>query len=167
MNSRVHGWWTLSARDRNDPTRFSKAPWCDAGTDPNEAVHNIFGDRDPKRHEQNRRKIAALYSMSNMLRYEPCLAECINVLVAKLDHFSRTGETINLQHWLHFYAFDLIGLITVSGYEYFMLSRISVNTTSMKCTRPDSDLPFALLARKDFRSRRNLTRQGWVFESST
>lgn len=44
---------------------------------------------------------------------EPYVQECTQVFLDKLGSFARSGESINMQHWLQCYAFDVIGLITV------------------------------------------------------
>jgi hypothetical protein len=44
---------------------------------------------------------------------EPCVAECTAALIDRLTEFAESGQSFNLQHWMQFYAFDVIGLITV------------------------------------------------------
>lgn len=57
-----------------------------------------------------------LYSMSALLKMEPLVSNCVTVFVKKLDAFATTGETIDLASWLQYFAFDVIGEITVSFY---------------------------------------------------
>ena len=76
-------------------------------------VHDLFTDRDEKRHSIHRRKVAALYSMTNLLQFEPFVGECTEIMMTKIKIFARSGQSFNLQHWLQCYAFDVIGLITV------------------------------------------------------
>lgn len=94
-------------------TSFTKAPWyyASGNVDPN--VHNMFTDRNPKRHSETRRKVASLYSMSSLVQLEPFVTECSKHMVAKFDEFARTHRKINMQEWSQCWAFDVIGLITV------------------------------------------------------
>ncbi|RMJ23700.1 Cytochrome P450 [Aspergillus sp. HF37] len=51
--------------------------------------------------------------MSSLVQMEPCVVECTGVLVDRLTEFASSGKPFNLQHWMQYYAFDIIGLITV------------------------------------------------------
>lgn len=52
--------------------------------------------------------------MTNLVQMESCVAECAALLVEKLTEFALSGRPFNLQHWVQYYAFDVIGLITVA-----------------------------------------------------
>lgn len=80
---------------------------------PDPGVHNLFSDINAKRHSENRRKVAALYSMTSILQYEWCTTECINKFVTKLTEMSSERQPVDMQLWLQYLAFDLIGMITV------------------------------------------------------
>jgi len=49
--------------------------------DPN--VHDLFTDLNPKRHGENRRKVAGLYSMTSLLQYEQYTSDLTEKLVAR------------------------------------------------------------------------------------
>lgn len=83
-----------------------------AHLDPNRRT--IIAEQDPKRHAQARKSAQHLYSMSSLLSYERYADECNEILVDKLTRFARSGEVINLGHWLQCYSFDVIGNITFS-----------------------------------------------------
>ncbi|KAG8628055.1 hypothetical protein KVT40_003928 [Elsinoe batatas] len=93
-------------------TAFVKNSWYYASGNPDDRVHDLFTDLNPKRHSELRRKVANLYSMTNLLHLEPFVETCTNLLLNHFDRLSRTNEVIDLQHWLQCYAFDTIGMIT-------------------------------------------------------
>ncbi|KAF2267775.1 cytochrome P450 [Lojkania enalia] len=93
-------------------TNFNKSPWYYASGHP--VVPDLFTDRNARTHAILRRKVASLYSMTTLLHMEPCVNECTILLTERFREFAHHGTTINLQHWLQCYAFDLIGLITVA-----------------------------------------------------
>lgn len=75
---------------------------------------NLFTDRNMKSHADNRRKVANLYSMTALLKMEPSVDSCIEIVLQRFDEFTYLKQTINMHHWLQCYAFDVIGLITFS-----------------------------------------------------
>ncbi|KAJ5377210.1 uncharacterized protein N7496_004619 [Penicillium cataractarum] len=93
---------------------FIKAPWYSASSNPNPESHDLFTDRDSRRHSANRRKVASLYSMTRLVQMESCVTECTALLMERLTRFCVSGEPFNLQRWMQYYAFDVIGLITVN-----------------------------------------------------
>jgi len=52
--------------------------------------------------------------MTGLVQMEDSVAECTALLVEKLTQFAVSNEPFNLQHWMQYYAFDVIGLITVA-----------------------------------------------------
>lgn len=94
-------------------SRPFKAPWYYASGSPDPNIHNLFTDRNPKRHSENRRKIANLYSMTTLVQLEPFVTEGAAHMVAKFEGFAQTRVKVNMQAWLQCWAFDVIGLITV------------------------------------------------------
>ncbi|OBT68006.1 hypothetical protein VE03_01548 [Pseudogymnoascus sp. 23342-1-I1] len=96
-------------------TKFAKAPWYNAsGVPSNHPRMNLFTDRDMKNHADNRRKVANLYSMTALLKMEPSVNACIEIILQRFDEFTSSKQSINMHHWLQCYAFDVIGLITFS-----------------------------------------------------
>jgi hypothetical protein len=91
-----------------------QAPWYLASANANSESHDLFTDRNPRRHGENRRKVAALYSMTSIVAMESYVSECTSVLFQRLSELAASGQTFNLQHWMQYYAFDVIGFITVS-----------------------------------------------------
>ena len=62
----------------------------------------------------NRRKVAALYSMTNLVQMEPFVDECSDLLVKRFKEFAQAGRQMDMGHWLQCYAFDVIGHISVA-----------------------------------------------------
>jgi hypothetical protein len=52
--------------------------------------------------------------MTTLLSYEAFVDECNRELCEKLRGFEREGRKICVPEWMQFYAFDVIGAITVS-----------------------------------------------------
>lgn len=74
---------------------------------------NIFTIQNNDLHKERRRKIASLYTMSSMVSYEKAVDEMTSVCVRKMHEFAEQGRMINIPQWLQYYAFDVIGEITV------------------------------------------------------
>lgn len=105
--------YILRSRELTNNWLFSfcpkKSPWYFASGNPDGKSFDLFTDRSPTRHATNRRKVAALYSKDGVI--------CPRVYWAPDKEFPKDRKdrpTINLQHWMQCYAFDVIGLITIS-----------------------------------------------------
>lgn len=75
---------------------------------------NIFAIQDNGLHKERRRKISPMYTMSSMVSYEPAVDEMTHVCIRKLNQFAKEGRLVDIPHWMQYYAFDVIGAITVS-----------------------------------------------------
>lgn len=60
-----------------------------------------------------RRKVAAMYTMTAMISYEPYVERCIELLHEHFTKFANTNEEVNLGHWFQCFAFDTVALLTV------------------------------------------------------
>lgn len=78
--------------------------------DPEKA--SLFADLNSTRHGIQRRKFAASYSMSSIVGYEQFVNNCTSLLGQRFSEIASSGHTVNMQHWLQCYAFDVIGEIT-------------------------------------------------------
>jgi cytochrome P450 len=63
-------------------------------------------------HAAQKRKFTSAYSMSSLVGYEPFVDECSSLLTQRFSELAQSHQTINLGHWLQFYAFDVVGFIT-------------------------------------------------------
>ncbi|KAF2455785.1 cytochrome P450 [Lineolata rhizophorae] len=97
-------------------TNFIKSPWYYASGRPGQSPSkDLFTDRDAKRHAANRRKVAALYSTTNLMKMEPAISECTDLLTERFLELAKSGAVVNMQHYLQCFAFDVIGLVTVGN----------------------------------------------------
>lgn len=62
-----------------------------------------------------KKPIAGIYSMSNVVSFEPYVDSTISVFFDRLDQlFVQTGGVCDLGVWLQMFAFDVMGEITFS-----------------------------------------------------
>ncbi|WYZ42238.1 hypothetical protein EsH8_V_001133 [Colletotrichum jinshuiense] len=93
-------------------SHFAKNDWYIPWGNP--AQNNLFNELNPKVHASMRRQVANVYSMSNMVSYEPYVDECTEIFAQRFSEFSAEGRVIDLGHWFQCYALDVIGKITFS-----------------------------------------------------
>lgn len=74
---------------------------------------NIFAIQDNDLHKDRRRKISSLYTMSSMVSYEKAVDEMTRLCIRKMHQYAEQGRLINIPQWMQYYAFDVIGEITV------------------------------------------------------
>lgn len=75
----------------------------------------LFNTTDDELHRVMKRPIAGIYSMSNLVSFEPYVDSTMKVLFQELDkQFVRTGNVCDLGTWLQWFAFDVMGEITFS-----------------------------------------------------
>lgn len=75
--------------------------------------------RDEKLHSHRKRKLVGLYNMSTMVHYEPAVNDMNQLLVRKFDEYASQGTLIDLPEFMQYYAFDVIGKITVCATAAF------------------------------------------------
>lgn len=95
-------------------THFIKGEWYKGWGVPKSILStNLFALLDAKQHANVRRQYANVYSMSSLVGYEPYVDNCVDILCRRLVARSSQSETIDLTKWFQWYAFDVIGEITV------------------------------------------------------
>ncbi|KAI1374267.1 cytochrome P450 [Hypoxylon crocopeplum] len=102
-------------RMRGDPLRksdfYKVIPSMRKGT----ILPTIFATQDESLHRMLKRPIAGVYSMSNLVSFEPLVDRTIEVFRQELDRrFVLPGETCDFGAWLQYFAFDVVGEITFS-----------------------------------------------------
>ncbi|KAJ5588333.1 cytochrome P450 pisatin demethylase [Penicillium hordei] len=94
-------------------SKYQKSDWYDAWNFSSDlSLTNLFSERSSKKHAEDRKKVASLYSMTSLVAYEPFVDDCIEIFKQRLDEFAMKGQMIDMGHWLQCYAFDVIGKIT-------------------------------------------------------
>lgn len=62
-----------------------------------------------------KKPIAGIYTMSNLMSFEPYVDTTISFFFAQLDKlFVQTGDICDLGTWLQMFAFDVMGELTFS-----------------------------------------------------
>lgn len=75
----------------------------------------IVDTKDRRRHAEMKRPIAGVYAMANINANEVFIDDTIAYFVKRLDEvFVRNGGACNIDEWLQWFAYDLIGEITIS-----------------------------------------------------
>lgn len=77
-------------------------------------VQGLFNTQDEALHRALKRPIAGIYSMTNLVSFEPYVDTTIAALLRQLEAKARAGQTLDLGAWLQFFAFDVMGEITFS-----------------------------------------------------
>lgn len=75
---------------------------------------NLFDMQDPARHSAMKKQVASLYTMTALLSYEAGVDGQTVILKERLQRFCDQKQVIDLPQFLQYYAFDVIGIITVS-----------------------------------------------------
>ncbi|VUC25700.1 unnamed protein product [Clonostachys rosea] len=86
---------------------FRKSSWYEGSGNPFGPRASMFVESDPHLHATFRRKIAAAYSMTNLVRLESFVDKCTEILGLRLDEFAKAGIRIDVSHWMQCYAFDV------------------------------------------------------------
>jgi len=74
---------------------------------------NLFSETDKASHSKMRRPISQLYSNTHLLSYEAQVNKCNVVLLKSMREFVRERKAIDFRVWSQYYAFDVIGQISV------------------------------------------------------
>jgi cytochrome P450 len=77
--------------------------------------HSLFSEPSISVHGKIRRPLAQLYSQTSLLSYEPFVDTCNKILLQRLEEYAQDGKALNVRELLQYYAFDVIGEITVGS----------------------------------------------------
>ena len=84
-------------------------------------VEHPFSTRDEQLNSRGMKPIHRLWALNRILEYEPLVDSTIDYFFRCLDdRFIRTGKACNMDRWLHFFAYDVIGYATFSHRLGFM-----------------------------------------------
>ncbi|EKG10405.1 Cytochrome P450 [Macrophomina phaseolina MS6] len=82
------------------------------------SLPSLFGTDDEDVHRALKRPIAGIFSMSNLVTFEPYVDDTIRLLLAQLDRRFASekpeASVCDLGHWLQYFAFDVMGELTFS-----------------------------------------------------
>ncbi|KAJ6000128.1 hypothetical protein N7481_000537 [Penicillium waksmanii] len=74
---------------------------------------DVFSETSSEKHASERRKISNMYAMSSLVSYEPFVDKVNGDFMAALANHAQHGRAFDLFTWMQFYAFDVIGEITL------------------------------------------------------
>ncbi|ERF68113.1 hypothetical protein EPUS_06924 [Endocarpon pusillum Z07020] len=75
----------------------------------------LFATQDEALHRTLKKPIASIYSMTNLVSFEPFVDSTIGVFFEQLDkRFVKTGAVCDWDVWLQYFAFDVVGELTFS-----------------------------------------------------
>lgn len=94
-------------------SKFIKTEYYDTLSPSDPAKRNLFTIRDQDVHKDRRRKISTLYTMSSMVSYEEAVDKMTNVCIRKMRQFAEEERVFSVPDFMQYYAFDVIGEITV------------------------------------------------------
>ena len=78
-------------------------------------IPDVFATRDEDMHRRMRRPVASLYSVTNLLTFEPRMTSTVQHLFARLDErFANKDADVDLFQWIQFFMFDVLGEVTFS-----------------------------------------------------
>lgn len=101
-------------------SKFAKSTFYFAFGSYISANSDLFSERGIHHHGLMRRKVASLFSMTTLLSYEAFVDNTNAILCDKLREFARSGTAFDVPKWMQYYAFDVIGEITM-GESFGML----------------------------------------------
>lgn len=74
---------------------------------------DVFSETSNEKHALERKRTSNLYAMSSLVSYEPFVDKVGGEFMAALADHAQHGQAFDLFTWMQFYAFDLIGEITL------------------------------------------------------
>ncbi|OQE40057.1 hypothetical protein PENCOP_c006G00339 [Penicillium coprophilum] len=91
-----------------------KSKWYDTWTIPNMTV-SFFAATEPKLHRHLRSRVSNAYSMSSILSMEPFIQEVASELWGRFREFSKSSERVPLHLWGNYFAFEVVGQLSLGG----------------------------------------------------
>lgn len=70
---------------------------------------NLFSTRDEEFHREQKRPIAAAYSLTSILTREDSIDSCVTLFMDKLSTLAEAKQTVDMGIWLQLFAFDVVG----------------------------------------------------------
>ncbi|KFX98708.1 hypothetical protein V490_02162 [Pseudogymnoascus sp. VKM F-3557] len=92
------------------------------------ALPAIFTTQDEQQHKDLKTPVAAMYSQTNVITFEPFVDEVLAVLFDQLNQrFVKSQARFDLGDWLQYFAFDVMGTMTFSKRYGFLETGTDVN----------------------------------------
>ncbi|KAK3679723.1 hypothetical protein LTR78_000099 [Recurvomyces mirabilis] len=84
------------------------------------AQPNVFSVIDERKHREMKRKVASAYTVDALLKMEKGIDRCGDVFMQRMRQCAKQSEDFDLGTWLHYYAFDVVGIVTYGERLGFM-----------------------------------------------
>ena len=81
---------------------------------PDKHHQTTMSEQDPKRHRERSSIVAGAYQLSFLMKSEGVLDKLVDQLEGRLEQFAATGSPVELDKWLNYLAFDVIGELVYS-----------------------------------------------------
>lgn len=79
------------------------------------ALPAVFTTQDEQQHKILKTPVASLYSLSNVVTFEPFVDQVLEMLFNQLDRrFVKSSATFDLADWLGYFAWEVMALMTFS-----------------------------------------------------
>ncbi|KAI8933230.1 hypothetical protein NX059_009864 [Plenodomus lindquistii] len=113
-------------------------------------IPDVFATLDEDVHRQMRRPVANLYSIGNLVSFEPLITSTLRHLFMRLDErfTDREDTAFDMYDWLQFFTFDVIGEVTFSRRLGFLDAGgdiegvIEANWNYFKAAAPNTQMPW-------------------------
>jgi cytochrome P450 len=99
-----------------------KADWYKVMALPDHRFQTPMSEVDPKKRVERAKNVAAAYSLSHIIKFEPYLDEAISLLEKRLGELASTNKPVEFDKWFNYMAFDVIGEVTFSSAFGFLES---------------------------------------------
>jgi hypothetical protein len=79
------------------------------------AVPAVFTSLDEDMHMSLKYPVASLFSLSNVVSFEPLVDDVLEVISEQLDkRFTQHAQIFDLSKWMQYFSFDVMGTLTFS-----------------------------------------------------
>lgn len=85
-----------------------KTSWYSVWDPPN-GTHQLFSELDKRTHSFLRKRLSAAFAMSSVLKYEPHIQGCLDLLWEKFRQKANLSDVVNMSIWTNALAYDVIG----------------------------------------------------------
>ncbi|KEF54935.1 uncharacterized protein A1O9_09378 [Exophiala aquamarina CBS 119918] len=70
---------------------------------------SLFSTRQKKVHAVLRKRVSGAYSMSAIIKFEPYIQSCLDLMFLRLRQHADAGKSINMSDWTNALTFDVVG----------------------------------------------------------
>lgn len=82
---------------------------------------------DENEHTRYRKIVGPIYSLANILKHEKVIGDCTNIFLQRMNEYADKRQAVDIGHWLHMYAFDVVGELCFGRMFGFMENNSDIN----------------------------------------